>query len=47
MELHRVVRLLCWNGFPLTMVRQFGRQNALRMADGPAPDASIGGTISR
>ena len=40
-------RAIQWFGFPQTLVAQFGRSRALRIADEPAPDPQIGGLVSR
>lgn len=36
-----------WFGFPQTLVAQFGRSRALRIADEPAPDPQINNIVSR
>ncbi len=40
-------RAIQWLGFPRTLVAQFGRSRALRVADDPAPDPQINNILSR
>jgi len=39
--------LIIWEAFPRTLVRQFGRPQALQLADQPAPDPAANGALSR
>jgi hypothetical protein len=38
---------ISWPAFPQTLIRQFGRTTALRIADEPAPDPQVNGIVSR